>query len=107
MGEPGRGKARSPYLEYIEIRGARGEPKHPSTLRKGKDSLSSGERKGSSSNSFRESVRALRNGGRWHREGLLHQPDSGRGFLGERHWEGLRHRVRVPYPKERTSCAIA
>ena len=56
MGEPNRGNARLAYIEYIGIRGARGELKHLSTLRKRYDSLSSGERKGKSPNRLRESL---------------------------------------------------
>ena len=55
MGEPTRGNARGAYDEHIVIRGARGELKHLSTLRKRKNSLSSGERKGKSLNLIRVS----------------------------------------------------
>ena len=54
MGEPTRGNARVPRAETIGARGARGELKHLSTLRKRKDSPSSGERKGRSPNRSRE-----------------------------------------------------
>lgn len=50
MGKPGRGDAWSPAPESIGCGRAPGELKHLSTPRKRDDSLSSGERKGSSLN---------------------------------------------------------
>ena len=80
-GNPPRGMPGERMLNRIGIRGARGELKHLSTLRKRKDSLSSGERKGRSLNPVRGSVWALRRGGCKRCRGLPHRP------------QGVRNRV--------------
>jgi len=66
MGEPGPGCAGSPHAESIGVRGEPGELKHLSSPRKRKrsDSVSSGERKRNSLNSYRVTrIRPLRYGG--------------------------------------------
>ena len=66
MGKPGTGNAVSPPSEHIgREEGTRGNDtsEYPEENKEILDSLSSGERKGSSPNLLRESLRALRNGG--------------------------------------------
>jgi hypothetical protein len=79
MGEPGGRNGPSPAPEHIGCEeGTRGNDtsEYPEEKKESLDSLSSGERKGSSPNLLRESLRALRSGGS--RAGVA-APQGGRG----------------------------
>ena len=82
MGKPARGHARAVLGEHIPQDGEPGELKHLSTRRKRKNSLSSGERKGSSPN--RPACRAGLEGQTGRRDGEV-----------ERHWKGRPETVRA------------
>ena len=99
MGEPTRGNARVPHGETIAVRGARGELKHLSTLRKRKHSPSSGERKGNSPNRRRAEGCSRCDEGVVSRGGVPTRTHKELCALGEEHWKGSPQGVRVPYPK--------
>ena len=100
MGKPGTGNAVSPLPEHIgQEEGTRGNDtsEYPEENKESLDSLSSGERKGSSPNRVRESLRALRIRGC--RANMV-APQGGRGVTkraGSRtDWNVRPQRVRVP-----------
>jgi hypothetical protein len=101
MGEPAWGNAQALHPEHIGVWRERGEPNHPSTLRKRNNSPSSGERKGNSPNPTRAQAYgrcALGVAAPAERpyplKGVTNLASRGRV------WNDQPERVIVPYPKE-------
>ncbi len=97
MGEPTRGNAWVLYAEHIGVGGAPRELKHLSTARKRENSLSSGERKGTSPNPTRVRLQSLRVGGSkaW-RSFCRSSKELQICLLVEWHWKGQPERVIAP-----------